>query len=220
MARTPCDDPVAQLPAVLDLPIQVAHRQAGGFTKAHDAGDVLGAGSPAALVPAAVDQRRDPHALADEKRADALGAVELVRGERKQVDVQVSHVEGHVPDGLHGVGVEEHIALPADGADLGHGLDGPDLVVGVHDRDQDGLVGDRLADIVRVDEAVGVDGQIGNLDASLLEELGGVQHRVVLDGGGDDVVALLLAGKADPKQGLVVGLGSAAGEDDLFRERA
>ena len=38
-----------------------------------------------------------------------------------------------------------------------------------------------------VDQAVAVDGQVGGAEAELLQPLAGVQHGVVLDGGGDDV---------------------------------
>ena len=50
------------------------------------------------------------------------------------------HVDGNLADGLHGVGVEEDALLVAELADLGDGLDDADLVVGVHDADEDGLV--------------------------------------------------------------------------------
>ena len=68
-------------------------------------------------------------------------------------------VDGDLADGLDGVGVEEDALLVADFADLADGLDDADFVVGVHDGDEDGLVGafgdDGAAEVVKVDEAVG-----------------------------------------------------------------
>ena len=122
--------------------------------------------------------------------------------------------------GLDSIGVEEHVALSADGADLADGLYRSDLVVGVHDRDENRLLGDRLTNIIGIDEAGGVYGEIGQLEAVVFEELRGVQDSVMLDGGGDYVIALLLIRQADSDEGLVVGLSAAAGEDDLFRQRA
>ena len=105
-------------------------------------------------------------AAADVERADTLGPVELVAGEREDVDVVGLHVDGDLADGLDGVGVEEDALLVADLADLADGLDDADFVVGVHDGDQDGLLrafgDDGAAEVVEVDEAVGLDGQVGD----------------------------------------------------------
>ena len=64
---------------------------------------------------------------------------------------------------------------------------------------------------VRVHQALPVHRQDGDLVALLLQEMAGLQHRVVLDGGGDDVVLLLAGSIQDPLEGVVVSLGAAAG---------
>ncbi len=166
---------------------------------------------------AAVDERRDAHSLAHEERSHALGAIELVRGQRQQVDVHLADVHRHVADGLHRVRVEDDLSLAADGADLPDGLNSPDLVVRVHDRDEDRPVRDGGPDIVGIDEAGAVHRNGSHFQPMPLQELGRVENRVVLDGGGDDVAALLLEGDADADEGLIVGLGATAGEDDLLR---
>ena len=43
--------------------------------------------------------------------------------------------------------------------------------------------------LVGIDEPVLVDGQIGHLEPELLQLVAGVQHGVVLDRGGDDVIS-------------------------------
>src|SRR5205807_671936 len=50
--------------------------------------------------------------------------------------------------------------------------------------------------------------------------LTGVEHRLVLGNGGDDVVALLAVHLGHTLDGEVVALGGAGGEDDLFCSRA
>ena len=98
----------------------------------------------AALVAAAVDLRGNLHARvapANIQRANTLGAVDLVRGDRQHVDVVGHDVDRNLADSLHGVGVEEDALLVADLADLANGLQDADFVVGGHDGDQDGLVG-------------------------------------------------------------------------------
>src|SRR5713226_7236271 len=70
----------------------------------------------------------------------ALGAVELVSGERRQIDIHLVDVEGNLAQCLDGVGVEEHTALAAELADLFQRLQHADFVVRSHNADQDRLV--------------------------------------------------------------------------------
>ena len=60
----------------------------------------------------------------------------------------------------------------------------------------DGVVGDGVLELLEVDEAFAVDAEVGDAEAFLLEPLGGVEDGVVLDGGGDDVLAAALARRA------------------------
>ncbi len=126
-------------------------------------------------------------------------------------------VERHLAGRLHRVAVEEHAGLARDLADLGDGLDGAHLVVAVHDRDQDGVGPDGLAHVLGIHQAAAVHRDLGELPAALLQILHGLEHRVVLDGGGDEVLALLLLRVGSAEDGPVVGLGAAAGEVDLVR---
>ena len=57
-------------------------------------------------------------AAANVECADSLGPVELVAGEREDVDVVGLDVDGDLADGLNGVGVEEDALLVAELADL------------------------------------------------------------------------------------------------------
>ncbi len=152
----------------------------------------------------------------DIQRADAFRAVDLVRRDRGQIDLELVHVERHLPDHLHGVGVEQHALLFRDRANRRERLDDADLVVGGHDRDEDGLGGDGVSQLVEVDEAVLLHRQIGDPVAVLLEPLARVDHRLVLGDRGDDVIALLPVHLGDALDREVVGLGRAAREHDLL----
>jgi hypothetical protein len=114
-----------------------------------------------------------------------------VGGRRQQVDPHRLDVHRDLAHRLGGVGVEDDAALLGQRADGRDVLDGPDLVVGEHDRDQDGLVGHRSADLVHVDEAVRLHGHVRHLEARALQALADVDARPLLDHGGDDVRALL-----------------------------
>ena len=134
-------------------------------------------------------------------------------GHREQVDAEGPHVDGYLADRLHRVGVHQRAALVGDGGNLGNRLDGPDLVVCVHDRDERGVVGHRLPDPVGRDDAPLVDRDQGRPPAAAGQGLEGVQDRFVLDGAGHEVAASGgLGGFGRAADGEVVGLGSAARE--------
>ena len=194
--------------------------QLDGLAQAHDAGQVLGAGALAALLGAAVHQPLQAHAMAHVQRADALGRVELVARQAQKVDVLGLHVDLHVADGLHRVGVEQHAVPLRHRRQLRDGLDGADLVVGVHDGHQHGVRADSRLQLLRRHQAVAVHGQVGDLEALLLQLLAGVQDGVVLKVGGDDVPALFDIGVGRAPQRPVVGLCAAAGEVDFPGFRA
>ena len=198
-------------------PVDIGGRQLDGFSEPDDAGDILGPCPAPALLAAAVDQVVDLHAFPDVEGADTLGAIELVGGEGEEVDVLGLHVDRHVADDLDGIGVEGHLVLPCNRTQFRDRLDRADLVVGVHDGDQDRLVRDRLFEFRRVDEAVLVDREIGDGEAFLLQVLAGMEDRMVLDLRSDDMVALLPVRKGHSLDRPVVGLASPGGEIDLIR---
>ena len=76
-----------------------AARDAAGFAQADDQRRRQRAGAQAPLLPAAGEQRRQAHPrpAAHEQRADALRPVELVAGERQQVDASAVTSSGILP---------------------------------------------------------------------------------------------------------------------------
>ena len=78
----------------------------------------------------------------------------------QEIDVQVVYRKRQVTQGLDGVSVQRNAPFPGDPPDFRNGLDRADLVVGVHDGDQDRLAGDRLPDFIGIDEAVAIDAMV------------------------------------------------------------
>ena len=95
------------------------------------------------LPPLRNGDRRTPRF--DPQRADALRTVELVRRDGEQIDAERAHVHRNLARALHGVGVEQRPARVGDRGELGDRLNRADFVVRVHDRDERGVVGHRLA---------------------------------------------------------------------------
>ena len=165
---------------------------------------------------AAGQNRRDARAALDPERAGALRAVELVRRERQQIDAERAHVDRNLRDRLHGVGVKERAARVRDPREIGHRLHRPDLVVGVHHRDERGLVGQRRLEGLRRDDAGRVDREQGRRPAAARERLERGEDGFVLDRAGDQVPASGdLERLGDTPDRKIVRLGSAAREDDL-----
>ena len=199
-----------------------AHLLAGDAERFAHADDLVrrqGARAHAALVAAAVHLRLDPHPGLPPhvERADALGAVGLVRGQAHQVDRQLGQVDLHLAGGLRRVDVEDDAALAAERADRRDVLDHADLVVHEHHRDQDRVGPQRRLQRLEVEQAVFLDVEVGHLEALALELAHRVEHRLVLGLDRDQVLALGLVelGRALERQ--VVGLGRARGPDDLAR---
>src|ERR1700722_1683348 len=142
--------------------------QFGGLAKADDAGDVFGAGTAIAFVMAAVKNGSDRHAGAQVQSADALGPVKFVSGDGKQIDAEAVDIDGEFAGGLHGVGVEEDSGGARDLADFFDGLNGAELVVGMHDGDERGIVAHGAANIFGIDEAIVADSDVGDF-AGLVE---------------------------------------------------
>ena len=219
-------EPAAQLEQALTVVLHLGHAEFTRLAEADDAGHVLRAAAHAALLTAAVDERLKPHAglaAAHVERADALGAVHLVAAPAEQVDAVTLDVGGHLADPLRAVGVEDHALLVAEPADLGHLVDGADLVVRPHDAHEDRVGPHGRAHHLGGDHAVGRRIQEGHVEALALQALAGIEHGLVLDRASDDVAAALLPGGSlgidlgGALHGEVVALGGAAGEDDFLR---
>src|ERR1035437_5264587 len=180
-----------------------------------DAGDVLGARAAVAFVMAAVHDGREAGALAHVERAYALGRIELVTAHAVEVHAERLDVHGDFAERLHAIHVEGGAGLVGDPGDFGDGLERAEFVIGVHDADQHGLGAQGAADVFGTYDAVRGDAQAGDLAAFGARLFSGREHGRVLDGAGDDVLGRGGRGAGEAEDGEIVGLGAAAGEDDL-----
>src|SRR6185312_8010773 len=209
---------VAQVLQALRLLRHFALRNGAGFAKSDDARDIQSSGTHAALVAAAIHLRRQLHArglAADVEGAGALRSIELMGGNRHDVDVVFVDVDRNLTDRLYAVGVEQDALLAANLPDFGNGLDDADLVVAVHDGHENRFIGDRFPQHVEVDESVAFDGQVGDAVAVLLELLAGVEDRFVFRYRRDNVIPFFGVHLGDALDREIVGFGRAGGEDDF-----
>src|SRR5450830_616702 len=129
---------------------------AKGFAHADDLVRRQCARTQAALVTAAVDLRFNayPRLAANIQRADALGAVSLVRREAHQVDFPVFQVDLDLAGSLGRVAMENDALGTAEFADFRHWLDHADFIVDQHHRNQDGVGTHRRSDLLNRHQTV------------------------------------------------------------------
>src|SRR5262249_28235072 len=94
-----------------------------------------------ALLAGAGEERGQLHAVADVERTDAFGRIELVTGDRQQIDGELVHVHRHLADRLRRIDVDKGACGARHPRDLGDRLYGPDLVLGGGRRVAGGGVG-------------------------------------------------------------------------------
>ena len=162
-------------------------------------------------MPSAIKQRLQQSSLPHVQRTGALRAVHLVPGDGQQVATDLLHVQRNLARRLDRVRVEVNIGFGGDLSDLVHRLQDASLVIRQDDADELRLRPKRAANIIRINQGLAVYRQVGHGAAHLLQPLAGVQHGMMLNRGGDDVIARL----HQAEQGQVVAFGAAAGEDYL-----
>ena len=179
---------IAQASDAHPFGVELGLRQPGRHSHSHQRRRIFCAGAPASLVLAAGENRLHPGASLDPQGSRPFRPVELVGGEREQVDAHRSHVHWNLPNGLHGVGMNERAMLVSDRGQLGHRLNRADLVVGVHNRNEGGLVRNDGAQSLGIDDARLVDGEQGRPPPAPRECLQRVEHGFVLDRAGNQML--------------------------------
>src|SRR5439155_4148061 len=113
-----------------DLGRALGAREVGGHAHTDDRRQVLRPRPIAALLAAADDDGAELDLCARPERAGTGRAVEVVGGEREEVDGEVVDGERHAPGRADGVDVEWLAARARDASDLAQRLQRADLPVG------------------------------------------------------------------------------------------
>ena len=156
-------------------------RQPAGDAEPDDAGHVLGPRPQPPLLPGPDDHRPQAHPAPHEERADALRGVELVSGDRQEVDAERRHVDRHLAERLRRVGMDQRPGRAGQRRRRGDRLQRADLVLGVDQRDEPGRAVDRPREVVRVEHAVGARRHPPHAAAGALEQRAAGLGRRMLD---------------------------------------
>ena len=144
--------------------------------------------------------------------------MKFVAGKGEHIHPQRLYIHQDMADSLYRVGMEPRPMRMRNGRQLRNGLDGTDLVIRQHDRDQRGILPDGFFQLGWVDQSICRYRQISDLKALLFQRPGAVQDRVMLKHGGDQMLFSLGRQTAHrPLQRPVIRLGPAGGKIDFTR---
>ena len=208
-------EPVAQRAHAGGVALQAWDGDLGRLAETDDPRDVLGAAAARAFLTSAVNHGGELETAPNVERSDAFGPVQLVGGERQEIDRATLEIDRRASRRLNRVRVEDR----ADGLRLlGESLDREDharFVVGPHHRDERDARRKGRPKALTVETAAGQDRDDVSLDPAFGLELPDErQHGRMLDGGDDDFVAVRVRGQGGAYR-RIVALRSAGGEQDL-----
>ncbi len=234
MLHRPVDLDAAELPAQPLEEVVAKRRDAGGvasgqgvggqarrLAEADDAGHVQRTRAKPLLLSSALGLRLKantrPARAPDVERAHPFRTVHLVGRDAHEIRSPLVDTNGHAPDGLHGIGVKQDPSLAAQPSDLRDRLNGPDLVVRRHHRNEDGVGTQGPGDLVRGDDAVRSDADDGDLESLALDRPRRLEHGRMLDRGRHQVTAARARHARRAPHGEVVRLRRPGGEHDVSR---
>jgi hypothetical protein len=105
--------------------------------------DILSPRPAPPLLTSPLHQRMKGDPVPDIESADSLGRVELVSGDGQEIDPKIANIGGDFADGLCRVGVEDDSAPARDLRHCLDRLDSADFVVGMHERNENGVRANR-----------------------------------------------------------------------------
>src|SRR5690606_24549911 len=109
------------------------------------------------------------------QRTDALSGGRLKAADRAMINPHRVVIYRHLAESLRRIGMEQNPTLLTELSNLGNRLHRPNLVVGHHNGNENGLVVHRLGNLLRMNEAHIVDGQIRHTEAPSLQTLARIQ---------------------------------------------
>ena len=182
--------------------------------------DVGGSGAETALLTAAENDGCEPNrrsSVADPQRTDTLRPIELVRRGGEEIDIEFGDIHRDLADGLGGVAVNESTARTGEFGRLGQRLDGARFIVREHQGHQDGVVTERVGELIEIDSTGAVDPDEGDLPTAFRQRRQGLEDRSVFGALADDVPAAVRQRFGGAHESDVVALGRTGGEHHFAR---
>src|SRR5260221_12712976 len=144
------------------------------------------------------------------KDANTFGHIRLVGGKREQISVEVRNIERKSPASLDGINMERYLFRTTNAANFCDRFNGTNLVIGVHNGYEGGLISNCPTDIIGSNTPISVHREIGSFETETLQVLACMQDSVMFDGCGNNMVAFLLRSKGHTLDGEIVAFGTTA----------
>ena len=220
--REPCLHRIPDGPQPRGLCLDLLHGQAQRLGETDGARDILRAGPNAPLLSAAEVQRLQASRIRRDQGAGPRGSVDLVPGDREQIDGIVPKRQRDLSHGLDRVAVQHHGVLTAE---LRDGRDRElqaDLVVHPHARHHRRPLAHGRLERIQVEDSIAESDH--RMPGTLLRGLlGSFEHGGVFDRGGDHQRSAAAPGDRMPrsaKHRQVVRFGPPTGKEDVGRRDA
>ena len=194
-------------------------RNPEGLTHADNLVRRQGAGTQTALMTTTMHLcfQAHPRFAAHVPRADALGTIYLVRGERHQVDLELFGINLDLAGTLCRIDMKHNLAVTADFANCSNILDDANFVVYMHNGYHGGVITNRGCKFFQVKQAIRFRIQVGDFITLALQLTAGIQYRLVLRLERNNVFALLVIEVGGALDSEVIRLGCARCPDNFFR---
>ena len=155
----------------------------------------------------------------DIEHTHAFGGMQFMSGEREEIDIELFEIDRHLAHRLYRIGVKEDTPLPGHPRHLGNGKDDAGFVIGPHDADDGGIVGEGLSVLRQIEGTVGLDRETGDpgvVAGQPVQVLAEILDRRMLDAGCDDMpfFRIGLQGRQD---GGRIAFRAATGKGNLAR---
>lgn len=181
---------------------------------AGDRGQVLGAAAAVTFLRAR-HRRADHHTLAQQQRARALGAVQLMGREGHRISAAVRKMKRPLADPLRRVDMQARASRRRERRDLRYGHHDAGFVVGRHHRDQGHVPTYEVGSCVQVQSAIWLHRQEIHRHSGAHQFTRQLQVAGMLDRAEQHATPFGRRRRQQPANCEMIGLGRAAGEDHL-----
>ena len=170
------------------------------------------------LLPTAVEQGMDLHLVPHIQDTDSLWPMDLMATDAHKVNPHFPGIYPCLAKSLYSIYMKQGTGIePFDqSAHLCNGLQGPHLIVGVHDGHQNGIRANGPLQVIQGNLSVCIDWQIGNTISLCLQIFACLENGRMLHLGGNDMASPPVVGTGSANQCHIVRFCSSRGKKNFF----
>src|SRR5690349_11181026 len=101
--------------------------------------------------------------------------------EGEQINIERGNIKRHCTSSLYSIYVERNFFGPADASDLSYRFYRANLIISIHNRDEDGRISNRSSNVVGINAPIPINWQIRRFEAKAFQILTGMQYRMMFN---------------------------------------